>query len=97
MDEAYGYLMFIFGLGILLYGIYIYTSKNPLIPKYYKKTVTKKYRHYVGKIVMMCSLSPVLSGISSFVVKDMFFLSFLILVVSFIGILIFSIRHFKEE
>ena len=92
-------LMMIFGICIFLYGLDIYVSKNPIIPRYYKKTISKSYRHYVGSFVMLVSLSPILSGIvSCFGDSNLIvFLSMFTLIASFIILLVVGMKIFKEK
>lgn len=93
--NGYAVLMFIFGLLIFIYGLDVYFAKNPLIPRYYGKSISKKYKQYVGKILMVVAISPVLSGIVSY--TDNFLLTISVLIVSFIFLLVLTIKIFNKE
>ena len=92
-------LMMIFGICIFLYGVDIYVSKKPFIPRYYKKTITKSYRHYVGKTVMFVSLSPILGGLVSCLGDSVWVVLFMMIVMigSFVLFLYIAIHYFQEK
>ena len=94
---GYSILMGTFGLLIFLYGVYVYNSKKPYIPRSYGKK-TKKYYRYVGKTLMIISVSPIISAlIASIDESDItFFASQFALVIGFIIGLIISTKYIKE-
>lgn len=90
-------LMTIFSLTIFLYGLYIYSSKNPSLPATYHGKRNKEYIKYLGKTVMQISISPLLCGIVSLFGDGpiVIFLSGLTLIGSFIVIMYYSIKNNK--
>ena len=93
------YLMIILGVCMFLYGACVMIDKHPLIPKYYKKTISKSYRFFIGKTLMLVSLSPVLCGLVSCLGDSelVVILSMVTLVGSFIGLMYIAIHKFKAD
>ena len=97
METGFSVLMFVFGLCILLYGVYIYYSKKPYLP--YRVEVSMKktsaYKRYLAKMVMLISLCPILTGVVAFTG------SVLITMIAFVGLFIILIllgnRIFEEK
>ena len=60
-----GILMLIFGIGIILAGLYIYTGHNSdlLLWRAHLKNPSKKYLRYLGKVIMASGLSTILTAI----------------------------------
>ena len=96
--NGYPILMFIFGGCIFLYGLDIYFSKNPLIPKMHKKP-TEKEKKFIGKTTMVEALSPILSGLVSLLGDNgiIMTISVIVLILSFIGGMILSMKLFGDR
>lgn len=96
--NPYFYLMLIFGVIIFLYGVCVMIDKHPLIPKYYKKTISKSYRFYIGKTLMLVSLSPILSGIVSCFGEStlVVVLSGITLIGSFVALMYIATHNFQK-
>ena len=79
----YVLLMSVFGAFMYLYGIYIYYSRRPFIPKIRFLQLNKKERKRIGKSLMIISLAPLLSAIVAFLgnIKLTLALSWLLLIV----------------
>ena len=95
--KNFAILMLIFGVLIILFGLYIYTGHDALLARGYYKKKSKKYLRYLGKSVIVTSLAPIISGISAFIVKDDSLIPVIILIVSFIIIFFIISKHFKES
>ena len=93
--EYYSVLMIIFSGFILLYGFHIFKSRNPYLPYNYHGKRTKKYYEYLGKIVMVVSLAPFISGVSAIIISSTL-LSLGLLVGGFILTLFLCIKYFHE-
>ncbi|MBR3210474.1 MAG: hypothetical protein IKF71_00860 [Bacilli bacterium] len=95
--NPYSILMLIFGACIFLYGACVMVDKHPLIPKYYKKTITKSYRFYIGKTLMLVSCSPILSALIACLGTSTFItiLSIITLIASFILLMYIATHKFK--
>ena len=95
----YGYLMLIFAAGIFAGGVITYLGfDTPLLYKIYdeKKRRDKRYLKYLGKIVMLVALSPLISGGSAFLFEDDSFIPVLILLVSMPLLIIMAVKVIKE-
>lgn len=94
---GYSIFMSIFGLLIFLYGFYIFNSKHPFVPRLQKKQ-TRKYYKYLGKVVMIISVSPIISALIAAIDESdiVFFASQFALIISFIIGLIISTKYIKE-
>ena len=91
MDE-YAILMLVFGVLILLAGIYIYTGHNShlLLWKGYNRHATKSYLRKVGSSTMIAALAPILSGFSAIFFEEESIIPFIILA-TFIVVFITSL------
>ena len=89
-------LMFIYGVCICLYGLYICKSKYPFIPKLHHKA-TRRYYKYVGKTTMLVGLAPILASIVSSISNTafVFFLSIFILIFGTVMAFVVSSKYFK--
>ncbi len=69
MEYGFSVLMFCFAGALLLYSLLLYSEKKRpdlLIPRHVyvsKKNWTVKYARKLAKIVALCALSPLLTGI----------------------------------
>lgn len=65
--NGFGTLMLIFGVLVILAGLYIYTGHNSelLIWKGYKKNATKEELKLTGKWTMIAGLIPIALSIAS--------------------------------
>ena len=95
--KIYSIFMCVFGLLLFLYGLYIINSKNPFVIKL-KKRNTRRYYKYVGKTLMILSVSPIFSGlIASIDDTDLIlFASQATLIIGFIIGLIISTKYIKR-
>ena len=96
--KEYFILMTIFSIMIFLYGIIIYFSKNPLIPRYYGKK-TKSYLKYLGKAVMVVSPGPLLGGLVGMIDESLIIiiLSILTIIIYIVLALIIYTKNVKEK
>ncbi len=97
MEFGFSILMFIFGICILLYGVYIYYSKEPFLP--YKVEISMKktvaYRKYLAKMVMIMSLNPIITGIVAFTGNVI--ITMIVFVGLFILLILLGNKLFTEE
>ena len=65
--NGFSLLMFIFGILIMLAGLYIYCGHNSeiLLWRGYKKNRTKSELRYIGKWTIMAGIIPIILGIIS--------------------------------
>ena len=68
--EGFRVFFLIFGIMIILYGIIIFYSKNPFIPRMYHKP-SKDYKKFVGVTTMMTGLVPIICVLVSFITDSM--------------------------
>lgn len=62
--NPFSILMFIFGIAIILGGISIYRGNTYLLWRtYHKKPPVKSDLRYIGRVTMLVSLAPIVSGI----------------------------------
>ena len=73
MEYGFSIIMFILGVGLLLYGLHLYYSKDPFIPPRVEISMKKTlaYRRYLAKMVMFMSLCPIITGIVAFTNNEM--------------------------
>lgn len=93
--EYFSILMIIFSICIFLYGFHIFKSKNPYLPYTYHGKRTKSYYKYLGKVTMIVSLAPLISGLSIIIIDNILF-SMLLFIVVLILCFFFSIKYFYE-
>ena len=93
--KGYAVLFFIFGILIILMGIYIYTGHDDLLIRGYYKKRSKAYLKYLGKVVIIVGFCPIISAISALIIKEDSFIPFLILIVSVILSFVFSVKYLK--
>ena len=89
---GYGVLMLIFGVLLMLAGIYIYSGHNSevLLWKGYNKHTTKKELKNIGKYVITVSISLMISGISGLFFQDDSLIPIIILFISLLLSLIIA-------
>jgi len=96
--SGFAVLMFIFGILIFLMGIYIYTGHDNFIGRGYFKKESRAYLRYMGKIVMLLALSPILCGISLCIGNlEETIIPVIILIISFIIFIIIGVTCFKKS
>ena len=93
--SGYSILMFIFGILIIIFGIYVYTGHDDLLGRGYYKKESKQYLKYLGKTIMLIGLSPIISAIISLIVGDSIIPIIVLIVLIVLGFII-SIKMFKE-
>ncbi len=92
----YAILMAIFGVLIILMGLYIYTGHDDLIPRYHAKEKDLEYLRYLGKIVIAVGLAPLGSAITAFFSKNDRFYPFVVLLVLSVAALWIGAREYKK-
>ena len=96
----YGYsiLMLIFGICIILAGLYIRAGNNSeiLLWRTHLKNPSKKELAYIGKITMIIGLAPIISSVSGVLVAEESILPIIILILSMIILLILSVKYIKK-
>ncbi len=95
----FGLLMIIFGLFIMFAGVYLALSNKGsftevLLWKSNSRKMTREEIAYVGKIVMLVSLSPIITGILAISFEGII-IPITVLLISFILFLIIGIKLFK--
>ena len=94
-------LMLVFGVCIFLFGLQLCVSKHPYVPYRIQPSIPKRksYLPYLGKIVMLVSLSPVLGGCVSLLGDSglVMFLTVLTITGSFVGLILLGIKIFHEK
>ena len=95
--NGYFILMIIFGILIILSGIYVYTGHDGILWRGYYRKASREYLRYIGKTIMLVGTSPIISGIVSIIVEE----NSLIPVIILIGLVIIdfaiSIKFFSVD
>ena len=92
----FGILMIILGVFVFLYGLYIFLVKNAFLPRYPGDKVPDHYRVFVGKTVMLVSLSFIIGGVLA-VIFQIEWIALLILILLFCILLFLSIQIFNKK
>ena len=98
MDSAFSILMFIFGGCIFLFGLQVYFLKKPFLPMRVEVSMKKTvgYRKYLGKVLMLVSLAPCVSGAIGLLGGRFLFWAGIVLIFSFIALITLGIKIFHE-
>lgn len=93
--NGYSILMLIFGIMIILMGIYIYTGHTDLIPRRYYHKGLKTSLKDLGSTTIIVGFSPILSGlVSLFIDIDKYYIiPVLVLIISAILGFIIAIKR----
>lgn len=96
---GFGTLMIIFGGLIILAGLYTFTGhySDILLWKTHMKDRSKEYLSYLGKVIMCVGLTPVISGAIAMAMPEDSAIPLIVLLVSFIAVLVISIKMFKVK
>ena len=97
--EGLGILLIIFGILVLLSGVYLTVGKKGdftqvLLWKSNVKKMTESEVVYAGKVTMLVSLSLIISGLLSLYLEESF-IPLIVLITSFVLLLIIGIKIFK--
>ena len=98
--REFGIIMLIFGGLILLVGVYLTFSRKGdftqvLLWKSNVKKMSQEQVSYAGKVTMFVSLAPIIFGICAMLIESESFLPIIVLLVSFIFLLLISIKIFR--
>lgn len=96
---GFGILMIIFGIGIILAGLYTFTGhySDMLLWRAHMKDRSKEYLSYLGKVVMCVGLTPLITGIIALNLDEDSIIPMILLPVSFIVVLLVTINVFKVK
>ena len=83
--------IFLYGLLVFIYGLYIYCSKKPFIP-FMRKKQSRRYYKYVGKTTMLLSCAPMISAVVMSLSTNI-----TMLIISIIVAFIISNKYFKKK
>ena len=97
MSNGFGILMIIFGIVTTIYVFLIYRGHSSLLPMTYHGKKTKSYLNYLGKSIMIVSISPIITGIVSLLIDidKYFYIVFILLILSFILLLVLVVMRIK--
>ena len=87
-------LMGIFSICIFIYGLYIFSSKNPSLPYTYHGRRDKKYLKYLGKMTMISSLIPIVCTCIFWLITNII-ISFILSVIFCILVFVLGIKIFS--
>jgi len=68
--NGFAIIMYVFGFLIFLSGIYVYTGHDKILARGYYKPASKEYLKFIGRTLMIISISPVLSGLSTLIIDE---------------------------
>ena len=94
---GFGTLMIIFGIGIILAGLYLFTGhySDLLLWRAHMKYKSKTYLRYLGKVVICVGLSPLICGIWATMLEEDSAGPIIAFPISLVIILIIAINTFK--
>ena len=97
--KEFSIIMFIFGILIILVGLYLKTGKkgdftSMLLWKSNVKKMTKEQISYAGKVTMFTGLSPIVTGLVGLFIDESI-IPVIVLISSFVLFLIIAIKLFK--
>ena len=95
--EGYSILMIIFGAVLCLAGLAVYKGHDELIVRGRPENPTPEYLRYLGTIIMLVSLAPLLSGISARLYKKDTFIPIMVLLVVGVAAIVLPMKLLKEE
>ena len=99
MNE-FGILMIIFGILIMLAGLYLVVVKKGdfaqvLLWKSNVKKMTVEQVKYTGKVTMLVALSPIISGLIALLMEESI-IPVIVLIISFVALLLLGMKIFKK-
>lgn len=100
MEYAYSILMFIFGAAIFLYGLLVMlTRDHKLIMRHWaaKMTDPKLYARQFGKVLMIVSTAPLVSGLVALIGEKLMIPAVIVLIGGVIGGIVIGIRIMPKD
>ena len=96
--KNYAILMAIFGVLIILAGIYTYTGHDTLIVRGYNpREKDPEYLRYLGKVIVAAGLAPLCSAITAFYSKNDRIFPAVVLIVLICVALWIGARDYKKD
>ena len=68
--NGYAIIMYAFGFCVFLAGIYVYTGHDGILTRGYYKKASKDYLKFIGRTIMITSIAPILSGLSTLLIDE---------------------------